>query len=198
MFNSKSSVKTAALVLGFIAVLPAMSSIAAPGADRFPIDLEKIEARSAAHFRAIDADSNGEVDLSEFEAAPAPKRHRQARDGKPHMQGHRGQPRQQGHHGTRAGEMGEMRETMQAELFVLLDKDSDGQLSTAEFASGDRKTRQLARKRAMFKQLDANQDGVLNPDEMPVRGKRLSRADANDDGKVTREELRSMRSKKTG
>ncbi len=58
--------------------------------------------------------------------------------------------------------------------------------------------RKLARQRATFKHLDADQNGVLVPSEMPGRGTRLSQADANNDGKVTREELRSLRATRAG
>ena len=82
---------------------------------------------------------------------------------------------------------------VQAELFVLLDADNNGELSAEEHAAQTREISKLARKKAMFKKLDANNDGVLVPEEMPRRGDRLRAADTNGDGQVTRQEIRAMR-----
>ncbi len=46
---------------------------------------------------------------------------------------------------------------MNAKMFKRLDKDRDGKLSLAEFASGEEK---------LFSRLDRNNDGTLTPDEM--------------------------------
>ncbi|NKC00758.1 MAG: hypothetical protein GKR90_19995 [Pseudomonadales bacterium] len=195
LLRSKFKPKLTLPVSFVLASLVAANVYAAPGGDRFPIDLEKIEARSAAQFRAIDSDSDGEVDLAEFEAAPAPaRRHKRFRQGNRRMQGahhKRLNPRN-------AKNAGSLRESIQSELFELLDQDSNGQLSANEFANSDRSMRKLARQRATFKHLDADQNGVLVPSEMPGRGTRLSQADANNDGKVTREELRSLRATRAG
>ncbi len=55
--------------------------------------------------------------------------------------------------------------------------------------SGDHKGR-APRPGRIFKQHDANSDGFLTPDEFPGGPKRFDRLDKNDDGKLTRKELR--------
>ena len=70
-------------------------------------------------------------------------------------------------------------------------------VSAEEFKSADRKTtHKLARKRAMFKRLDADGDGVLSQAEMPDPARRLRNADADGNGEVTAQELRTQMRKK--
>ncbi len=174
---------------------------AAPGAgERFPIDLETIEARSSAHFRALDADSNGKVDLTEFESAPMHERKKHFRRGK-HTRPSKRHPGSKGRsrdnrHEDRKARHDNTKAEVQTELFALLDANHDGQLSANEHARANREIHQLAHRRVMFKQLDTDGDGVLNPKDMPGPGKHLRSADADQDGQITREEMRAARKRR--
>ena len=179
--NLLSSLKVAGIAAGLSL---ATVVIAAPN-DRFPIDIAALEAKAAERFSQIDANDDGQIDGNEFESADI-KRPK-------HMKKHR-KGGQKMRKGKRSGEKRqEMRAAVQAELFVLLDADNNGELSAEEHAAQTREISMLARKKAMFKKLDANNDGVLVPEEMPRRGDRLRAADANGDGQVTRQEIRAMR-----
>ena len=109
------------------------------------------------------------------------------------------------------------------ELFERADKDKDGKLSLDEFAAGLQRLRSAARSHrapgpgwplparrggwpgkppaaakhlgpspeALFHRLDANQDGKLSKEEIPERMRaKLDQRDANHDGFLTLEELR--------
>ena len=76
--------------------------------------------------------------------------------------------------------------------FETADSDGDGQLSTEEY--GDMPARLKAtRQRETFARLDANEDGMLTPEEFPRMAARLEALDADDDGQVTRTEMRAAR-----
>ena len=191
IFSTRPKPSLRVLAAFIFASTAATSGFAAPDDDRFPIDLEQVEARSAAHFRALDANSNGEVDLTEFEAAPIPNNgYKRLHQDKRRTQGAHHKRAKARHHSTNSRAT---RESVQRELFDLLDQNNSGRLNADEFANGDSTVRKRARQRATFKHLDADQNGVLVPSEMPTRGKRLRRADKNSDGKVTRRELRTLR-----
>ncbi|MFQ5501488.1 MAG: hypothetical protein ACE5EQ_04205 [Phycisphaerae bacterium] len=57
----------------------------------------------------------------------------------------------------------------------------------------DRARGPMPRPGRIFKQHDVNGDGFLTPDEFPGNPKRFDRLDKNDDGKLTRKELRKIR-----
>lgn len=194
---------TTRFLLPLATFLPFTCASAAPDDGRFPIDLEQVQARSEAHFRAMDANSNGQIDLSEFESAPIPgnfgKRKGHQGAWRPHRSDGRDRNmRGRGSEGPHAKPRRAMTEAIQAELFLLMDQDSNGQLSEEEFQTLDHRARALARKRAQFKHLDTNQDGVIEQDEMSSRGQRLRQADTDGDGLVTRQEMRAARQKRMG
>lgn len=170
---SKSQITISAAI-----ALTASLAIAAPGHDRFPIDISEVENKTAERFATMDTDGNGTVELNEFEAAEHPRR---------------------GHHGKhRAGNSHPNREAMGAEveqeMFVILDADSDGNVTKAEYAKADHRTaRKLAHKRAMFKRLDKDASGTLTISELPNPAERIKQADTNGDGQVTRDEMRAAR-----
>jgi len=160
-----------------IGVLGAASAFAAPSKDRFPIAVSDLQAKQAAHMQQIDADGNGSIDMTEFENAKQPRHHGDR---------HRG--------GTWHGEGQEgLREAVDAEMFDLLDSNGDGALSKQEHAGATREIRHLVRKRAMFKHLDADQDGMLSAQELPDMAARLAAADSDGDGKITKAEMRAHR-----
>ena len=185
--NLLSSLKIAAVTASLSL---ATVVIAAPN-DRFPIDIEAMEAKAAERFSKIDANDDGQIDSNEFESAEMQRPHHQKRNGKEHGKKFRKA-------GKRGGEKfaerrKEMKAAVQAELFTLLDADQNGELSPDEHAAKTKEISKLARKKAMFKKLDANNDGVIVPEEMPRRGDRLRAADTNGDGQVTRQEIRALR-----
>ena len=151
------------------------------GADRFPIDIAKAEARAAERHARIDDDGDGVITLAEFEQAEIHRGHKRHGKRRMHRAGPRGQDR------------AAMREAVRSEMFTLLDADGDGSVSRDEYDAADKQTRQLARKRAMFKQLDADGDGIVAQDELPDPVARLKQADRDGDGLVTRDEFRAAR-----
>lgn len=97
-------------------------------------------------------------------------------------------------------------EGQQAARFAAADTDGDGALSEAELLAraeeraGDRATRMVTR---MLERLDANEDGLIQADEMPEREndrmtRRFERADANEDGAISAEEFEQARSERGG
>ena len=174
------------------AVPAAMAAPHGAANDRFPITIAEVEAKVASRFEAIDTDQSGSVDLAEFEAAPNPERGKRGPHGmskRAHQRAHAGAMAD----GPRQARREAMQAAIEAEIFALLDADGNGVVSEAEFSAGrTRENRQLARKRAMFKQLDADNDNLLTLEEFPNPGERLREADADGDGVVSKDEMRSQ------
>ena len=202
-FKSTQTIITGSILAAGLTLT--LSASAAPDNDRFPISLAEIEARSTEHFAKIDTDRSGDIDITEFEAAEMPRSGHPMRMRGNHHQGGKetargprnGHPR--GLPDSEARQL--MRATIEAELFAIMDSDSDGVISKAEFTDGNKhEARRTARKRAMFKVLDTNQDQRLSADEMPNPAKRLQDADSDADGSISRKEMhahhRSIQQKK--
>ena len=169
-----------------VGVVISALAFAAPGQERFPISIAEVESKAAERFTKIDTDQSGSIDLSEFEQAKPQRPQNKGKHGTRHADG-----RKQGHSGgPRHAQRAALREATEEEMFLLLDSDGDGVISKEEHHSADlRETRVLAQKRAMFKQLDKDQDALLTPGEMPNPAERLRQADTDNDGSVTRAEM---------
>jgi len=76
--------------------------------------------------------------------------------------------------------------------FVEMDTDGDGAISLAELTASQADMAQQRAERVLSR-LDANDDGVLQADEMAPRDnnaeRMLSRIDADDDGEISQEEF---------
>ncbi|MGK0257234.1 MAG: Ca2+-binding EF-hand superfamily protein, partial [Candidatus Azotimanducaceae bacterium] len=162
------------------------TNVAAEPRGHFPIIIADVEVRQAQRFDVLDKDNDDTVTQAEFENGPG-------LDRKMHRKHRSRHGRHENSRGDRKEQHMAMRKSVDTELFKILDTDGDGSLSSAEHSARDRKSKGLARKRAMFAKLDANSDGKLTETELPSRAERLKEADSNQDGKVTRSEMASMR-----
>jgi Ca2+-binding EF-hand superfamily protein len=192
----KRRLKTA-VAWGIVPVGVVLSALAfaAPGQDRFPISIAEVENRTAERFAEIDSDESGAVDLSEFEQAKPNRGQKQGGQRARHTDGRKHdrsvKPREGGE---RHAQRQALREAAAEEMFALMDTDGDGVISQEEHRNADsRENRALAKKRAMFKQLDKDQDALLTPEEMPDPAERLRQVDADNDGVVTRAEMHAAR-----
>jgi Ca2+-binding EF-hand superfamily protein len=146
--------------------------------DRGPIDLAQANERAAKAFESLDANADGQI--TEDEMLAAEDMHGMFGPGKHRPWG--------GRHGHREGE----KVDRSAETFASLDTDGNGQLSAEEFARLD-EIRKAQFKKAAFARMDKNSDGTLSKDEFPPFAAHLKTLDTDNDGKVTREEMRAGR-----
>lgn len=83
--------------------------------------------------------------------------------------------------------------------FTAMDTDGSGTVSAEELAAAGSE-RMAERASRMLSRMDANEDGVLQADEMKPRGANVERmmehVDANDDGEISQEEFEDMASKR--
>ena len=167
-------------------------------AERFPIDIAAAKERAAERFAAVDTNDDGSVSVDEFLVA-GPEREGLGR----FASGRRGagMDRAGGKEGRRAardrregmrarrGVMRERMESMQEGVFERADGDGDGALSKEEYDGLGEARREVAMQR-MFERLDKDADGLLAPAELGGEVQRLEALDADEDGKVTRSEMR--------
>ncbi|MBS1821479.1 MAG: EF-hand domain-containing protein [Acidobacteria bacterium] len=84
---------------------------------------------------------------------------------------------------------------------ITLDKDHDGQLTSLEYlpSQNDPKANKPDETAQRLMLLDRNGDGILTRDEVPERMQGLfNRIDANHDGRITPEEIRSSTQNQSG
>lgn len=90
-------------------------------------------------------------------------------------------------------------EAAAAGRFAAMDINGDGGISAEELAA-NREGRAAKRAERMLSRLDANEDGLLQADEMKPRGasveRMMSRVDTNEDGEISPEEFEKMSDKR--
>ncbi|MCR9260079.1 MAG: EF-hand domain-containing protein [Pseudomonadaceae bacterium] len=187
--------KAAAWGIVPVGVVISALALAAPGQDRFPISIAEVESKTAERFAKIDTDKSGSVDMTEFEQARPSRDQKQGAHRARHADGRKSGHSMKGRQGgERHAQRQALREAAGDEMFALMDTDGDGVISQEEHNSADsRKNRALAHKRAMFKQLDKDQDALLTLEEMPNPAERLRQVDTDNDGIVTRAEMHAAR-----
>ena len=191
------SITVAACVTGAALVA---NVLAAPKDRARSIDLSELQAAEEKRFAAADADGDGLVSAEEF-AAVDPRQFsagmrtqgdRGGRQGRAAVRQRMEQRRDAIEE--RLAEHEKRRQEARTRDFETADADGDGQLSPDEY--GDiRATSRASRQRQMFDRLDENGDGQLTPEEFPSVVERFRTLDADGDGLVTRDEMRTGRNR---
>ena len=197
------SITVAACVTGAALVA---NVLAAPNERARQIDLSELQAAEEKRFAAADTDGDGLVSAEEFAALDPRAVFRGQQFGQRGRDGSRRGPGAQ----RRSPDREAIRQRMEqrrAEIdkrlddrekrqqkartddFETADADGDGQLSPDEYSDMPA-TLRAARQSEMFARLDQDGDGKLSPDEFPSVVGRLKTLDADDDGVVTRKEMR--------
>ncbi len=179
------------LTLAALALTMANPAWSSPHGYEFPISIADLEAKAALAFAQADSNSDGEVSPEEF--ADVDTDHRGMRER--HFSGHHGSRVHGEHMGQMGrGDRGDHSMESQAEFFAALDTDGNGELSSEEFApENHRAARKTLMRNKMFARMDADGNGGLSEDEFPGRVQRLRALDSNEDGEITRDELRDGR-----
>ena len=156
-----------------LAVLP---SFAEPNGDRSErgLDLAQLEVRAAERFAAMDLDADGLVTATEFAQAP--------------------KGRDQRHHGFK--NRGKRHQKFDDQAFDTIDADNNGQISREEFdqrRASLHAVRKEGRGERRFDRLDQNGDGALTADELQAKVARLREFDADNNGLLTRQEMRKAK-----
>ncbi|MXY54663.1 MAG: hypothetical protein F4Y86_19350 [Gammaproteobacteria bacterium] len=189
------------LVAATVAVTITAAAVTAEAqdrAERFPIDIAAAKERAAERFAAVDTNEDGSVSVDEFLVAGpdrgglgrfASGRRGAGMDRAGGKEGRRAaRDRREGMRARRGG-LRERMESMQEGVFERADGDGDGALSKEEYDGLGEARRDVAMER-VFQRLDEDGDGLLAPAELGGQVKRLETLDADEDGKVTRSEMR--------
>lgn len=184
------------------------TAMAKDGQNRFPISIAEAEARASAQFTNADKDNDGLLSKDEFaQLRPQQSRRkagatRKLRQEHPDRRGPKDSQTWENKkqemrakfaqaHPERAAQQAQIRTATAVSMFELLDADDNGLVDAAEFVKADRRELgRQARQQAAFAHLDANDDGVLTPTEVPNPAVRLRRLDTDGDGKVSKREMR--------
>ena len=162
------------LGLTVCAICTALPGWAANPEERFPIAVEDIEAHRTEVFTRVDGNGDGLISAEEFSSADLRREDRPAGSMK-----HRPRP---GHPFASA--------ELDDALYAALDANGDGVLSRAEFSTGAMAdARRMLMQEHAFARMDRDADGYLTPDEFPPG--HTASIDLNQDGQITRDELRS-------
>ena len=175
---------------------------------RFPINIKQAEARAGAHFAAADNNADGLLSADEFTRMQHDRRGGLRGFSVKKRKGNRRNPglmdeqtrksenkkarvRSAQVNLTRAAERTQMRAAAASTMFKLMDKNADGLLDSNEYANADKpQLSRQARQMVAFTQFDANKDGFIAPDELPNPTARLRQLDTNNDGTVSKREMR--------
>lgn len=143
------------------------------GHERGPVVLSEVEQRVEERFNTADVNSDGVLSAAEL-ATVEPRKRKMKRK---HKRKNRG-----------AG-------PDDAAVFQALDADGSGELSQTEFSKENRRSvRKQMRNEHRFAKLDSDNSGSIERAEFGTRIERLRAADADGDGTVTRDEMRTARS----
>ena len=202
------SITVAACVTGAALVA---NVLAAPKERPKSIDLSEIQAVEEKRFAAADTDGDGlvsaeefaTVDLRQFSASMRTQGDRGSWKGRAARGGQRGPGRdarrqrmeqRRAEIEERLAEHDKRRQEARTRDFETADADGDGQLSADEYDDMPA-TLKATRQHQLFARLDENGDGVLTPEEFPSMVDRLTALDADGDGLVTRDEMRTGRNR---
>ena len=176
--------------------------------NRFPINIEQAEARASANFAAADSNADGLLSADEFALMQhdrprgLPRFPDKKRKGNPSNQGpmdwqtrksktKETRARSAQINPKRAAERTQMRAAAESAMFKLMDENADGLLDSDEYANADKpQLMQQVRKMVTFAQFDADKDGFIAPVELPNPTAQLRQLDANNDGTVSKREMR--------
>lgn len=198
------SITVAACITGAALVA---NVFAAPKERAKSIDLSELQAAQEKRFAAADTDGDGLVSTEEFAAldprAVFPRQQFGQRGREGARRGPGAQRRGPGPEAIRQ-RMEQRRAEIEKRLadrekrqqearthnFETADSDGDGQLSPDEYSDMPA-TLRAARQKEMFARLDEDGDGKLSREEFPSVVGRLKTLDADEDGVVTRKEMRA-------